>query len=60
MPLDVELMRADLAVESLGEPMALFAETGPDRLDLLLEDFSEPILQRVGVDLWCGRASNLR
>jgi hypothetical protein len=40
--------------------MALFAETGPDRLDLLLEDFSEPILQRVRVDLWCGSASNLR
>jgi hypothetical protein len=58
MSLDVELRRPDLLVESIGEPTALVAEPGPDRLDLLLEQFSEPILQRVRVDSWCGGASN--
>jgi len=60
MRLDVELTRADLVVESIGEPTALFAETGPDRLHLLLERFRAPFLQRVGVDRWCGGASNSR
>jgi hypothetical protein len=60
MGLDVKLMRADLVVEPLGEPMASFTETGPDRLDLLLEDFSEPILQRVRIDSWRGGAPRLR
>ena len=47
MGLDVELMRADLVVESVGELMALLAETGPDRLDLLFEDLGDPLPQRV-------------
>jgi hypothetical protein len=47
MRLDVELMRADLVVESVGELMALLAETGPDRLDLLFEDLGDPLPQRV-------------
>jgi len=58
MRLDVQLMRPELLVESLGEPVALFAEAGPDRLDLLLEQCSEPILQSVNVDPWCGGAPN--
>jgi len=60
MGFDVELMRADLVVEPLGEPMAPVTETGPDRLDLLLEDFSEPILQRVSIDSWRRGAPNFR
>lgn len=56
--LDVELMRANLVVESLGELMALLAETGPDGLDLLFEDLGDPLPQRF--DSCCGGASALR